>query len=123
LTFLNSACQKNTNDELSSDAIVYIKGAENLQSYAIEPWKDGNTLTLSFSGAYTGIENLFKQAPSDIDLRFNVDLTKVETYNNENGTNYVPLPVGNLSATSFSSKIEQNSQQTPEISLTVDIAD
>lgn len=123
LTLLNLACQKSTDSELSSDAIVYIKGAENLQSHAVEPWKDGNTLTLSFSGAYTSIEDLFKQAPSDIDLRFSVDLAKVETYNNENGTNYVPLPVGSLNATSFSSKIEKNSQETPELSLTVDVTD
>src|SRR5690606_31633841 len=119
-----TACQKNSEgDTISSKAIVYIKGAEILQERVIEPWNDGNTLSFNFSGAYTGVENLYQQAPNDIDITFKVDLEKVESYNASNGTNYQPLPVASVSSTSFSSKIAQNAQETPEMSITVDVTE
>lgn len=119
-----TACKKSSDStSTSSEAIVYIKGAEIVQSHIIEPWNDGNTVTLSFSGAYTGIEDLFKQAPSDIDMTFNVDLEKIEAYNTENGTDYLPIPAASLSATSFSSMIEQDQNETAELTLNIDIAE
>jgi len=122
LILVGGSCDKKSDTIHSSDAIVYIKGAENLQEHIIEPWNEGTSLTLTFAGAYTEIEDMLKAAPADIDLHFKIDLSLVEEYNTKSGTNYAPLPINNVSIAVSASKIEKGTKETPELSAMVDLS-
>lgn len=103
------------------EAFVYIENSGVLHEYDVNLKDNGNLLELGFRGAYREVGSTDGVAAEDIDIDFKMDLTLVDIYNSQNGTNYLPLPATSVNEDFFSLQIEKGMKETSLLKFTIDL--
>lgn len=116
LVFLSSCAKDIFNQEYPGfdGEVLMAQAAEGRNSFSVpmssRPWK------LGFGASYG---KAMAESPKDIPVEFAYKEDWIATYNQQNGTDYIPLPQGSYTITGFSSVIKAGKTTSEPLSISI----
>lgn len=108
------SCVEDVDYTVESEGIIYMAQASESKSY-LELF-DIDTIQDIFVGAsYSGI----KYPESDLNLKFAIDETLINAYNQENGTNYIPFPQSSYTISNLESVIKAGASNSDPLKVMI----
>jgi len=95
---------------------VYMAKAVDLQDFIFQQSLGSNKIFVGAS--YGGVD----YAPEDIQVQFETDMSLVSQYNDQYGTNFLPLPLNNITFVKKDAVIKKGDLQTDALPIDIDFA-
>lgn len=109
-----SACKQEPDTSYAENyRAVYMAKSADLQTFVFQ--KSAGTDKIFVGANYGGID----RAPEDIRVKFEVDQSLVDDYNNYYGTDYLPLPSGNIDFSQKEALIKTGDIQTEALPVAI----
>lgn len=116
VTILSGCKQEPDTSYAESYRSIYMAKSADLQNFVFQ--KSSGTDKVFVGANYGGVD----RAPEDIHVKFEVDPSLVAEYNDQYGTNYLPLPSGNIDFSQKEATIKTGDIQTTALPIQINFA-